>query len=117
MLRFKQIKIREDIPEKEVFNLICKKYNLDKSIIVSWHIFKKSIDARDKNDIHYSYSVDIEFEIEKEQIIFNKIKNKKNVEIVEKPELKQIEVMRKSKFKPVIIGAGPARVICCTNTG
>ena len=69
MIRFKQIKVREDISEEEVFNLICDKYGIDKSIIISWRIFKKSIDARDKNDIHYSYSVDIEVMMEKEQII------------------------------------------------
>ncbi len=108
MLRFKQIKIREDINEEEIFNLICKKYNIDKSIIISWNIFKKSIDARDKKDIHYSYSIDIEVEIEKELIIFNRIKNKKNVEVIAKKEIKQIEVRRKSKIRPVIVGAGPA---------
>lgn len=108
MLRFKQIKIREDIEEEEIFNIICKKYNIDKSTVISWNIFKKSIDARDKKDIHYSYSVDIEFQIEKEYFIFNEIKNKKNVEIIEKKEAKPIKVIRKRKFKPIIVGAGPA---------
>ena len=108
MIRFKQIKVREDISEEEVFNLICDKYGIDKSIIITWRIFKKSIDARDKNDIHYSYSVDIEVMMEKEQIIYRSIKNKNNIEIIEKQEIQPIIVKRKSKFKPVIIGAGPA---------
>lgn len=108
MLRFKQIKIREDIEDEEILNLICKKYNIDKSTVISWNIFKKSIDARDKKDIHYSYSVDIEFQIEKEYFIFDEIKNKKNVEVIEKKEVKPIKVIRKSKFKPIIVGAGPA---------
>lgn len=108
MLRFKEIKIREDISNEDIFNIICRKYALDKSVIVCWHIFKKSIDARDKNDIHYSYTIDIEIQVEKETAVFRNIKNKKNVEIIAKQENKKIEVKRESKLKPVIVGAGPA---------
>ena len=108
MLRFKEIKIREDISNEDTFNLICEKYKLDKSIIISWHIFKKSIDARDKNDIHYSYTIDVEIQVEKEETVFKNIKNKKNIEIVEKQTTRKIEVKRESKSKPVIVGAGPA---------
>ncbi len=114
MIRINQIKIREDLSEEELFNLICKRYEIDNSLIVSWHIFKKSIDARDKNDIHYSYTVDIEIQVEKEKEVYQYLKSKKqnknlkNIDIVEKNKPLEIKVERKSDIKPIVIGAGPA---------
>ena len=42
---------------------IIKKYKIEPKDVVEWHISRKSIDARKKDDIHYIYS--IEFKIKK----------------------------------------------------
>lgn len=91
-MRISNIKIFEDISNEELLDRVCKKNKIDKTNIVTWNIFKKSIDARDKNNVHYNYTIDIFFEgdeIKSENLL---IENKPN----------QFEK------RPVVIGAGPA---------
>ncbi len=104
MIRLKDIKIREDLQEEEILIYACKKYKINVKDVENWHIYKKSIDARKKEDIHYNYTIDIQCKNEKN------IKNAQYVENeeIENIEVKNIEIKRQSKFRPVIIGAGPA---------
>lgn len=99
MIRLKDIKINEDISNEEILKLACKKYKIKKDDVIKWLIYKKSIDARKKDNIFYNYTIDMECKNEK---------NIKNVEYVEKEKNEEIKVNRKSTYKPVIIGAGPA---------
>ena len=101
MYRLNNIKIRENISNDEVLLRALKKFNIPRSSVDYWRIYKKSIDARDKNDIHFVYTIDIE------------CRDKKVVEKlteVKKVNSAVIKVEFKSNFKdrPVIIGAGPA---------
>ena len=50
MLRLENIKIYEDLTEKEILEKACLKYKLDFNKIIKYNIFKKSIDARNKNN-------------------------------------------------------------------
>ncbi len=52
-----------------------------------------------KDDVFYSYSIDLE--VKNEQ----KYKKLEKIKVINLP---QIEIKRNSKFKPVIVGAGPA---------
>lgn len=102
MYRIENIKIREDLDKDELIEFICKKHRISKEDIVSWSIYKKSVDARDKNDIFYNYTIDIEAN--------NKIQHAK---IVEKKEVKLINLCSNpSKIRPIIVGAGPAGIFC-----
>lgn len=102
MYRIENIKIREDFEKDELIEYICKKYKINIKDILSWSIFKKSVDARDKNDIFYNYTIDIESN--------KKIKNAKTVK-EEKIELTNI-CNKPSLIRPVIVGAGPAGIFC-----
>lgn len=99
MIKITNIKIRADLSDDELFEKIYKKYKINKNDVTERRIIKKSIDARNKADIFYNYSVELECKNE------NKIKN---VQIVKKEEPFKIIVNRKSSKRPVIIGAGPA---------
>lgn len=99
MIKITNIKIRADLSDDELFEKIYKKYKINKNDVTERKIIKKSIDARNKADIFYNYSVELECKNE------NKIKN---VQIVKKEEPFKIIVNRKSSKRPVIIGAGPA---------
>lgn len=99
MIKITNIKIRADLSDDELFEKIYKKYKIDKNDVIKKRITKKSIDARNKFDIFYNYSIKLECKNE------NKIKN---VQIVKKEEPFKIIVNRKSSKRPVIIGAGPA---------
>lgn len=99
MIKITNIKIKADLSDDELFEKIYKKYKINKNDVTERRIIKKSIDARNKADIFYNYSVELECKNE------NKIKN---VQMVKKEEPFKIIVNRKSSKRPVIIGAGPA---------
>ena len=99
MIKITNIKIKADLSDDELFEKIYKKYKINKNDVTERRIIKKSIEARNKADIFYNYSVELECKNE------NKIKN---VQIVKKEEPFKIIVNRKSSKRPVIIGAGPA---------
>lgn len=99
MIKITNIKIKADLSDDELFEKIYKKYKINKNDVTERRIIKKSIDARNKANIFYNYSIELECKNE------NKIKN---VQIVKKEEPFKIIVNRKSSKRPVIIGAGPA---------
>lgn len=77
MIKITNIKIKADLSDDELFEKIYKKYKINKNDVTERRIIKKSIDARNKADIFYNYSVELECKNE------NKIKN---VQIVKKEE-------------------------------
>ena len=95
MYRLKDIKIRENISDIEVFKRAIKTYGISESKVKRWRIFKKSIDARNKADVHFVYTIDIDTDDSKiisrltkvDEISFPKITNR-----------------RKSKYRPITIG-------------
>lgn len=101
MLRISNFKIRKDLSDSEVLDLAIAKNNINKNDITNIVISKKSIDARNKDDVHYSYSID--FEITNENS--NKYKKFAKVKELEYPKF---EINRTSQLRPVIVGAGPA---------
>lgn len=100
MIKISNIKIREDLNDEELFHKIYIKYKINPADVYSRRIVKKSIDARNKHDIFYNYSVEISCKNEE------KIKNSQKIEIP--PKEFEINVKRKSNIQPIVIGAGPA---------
>lgn len=102
MIRINNIKIYEDISDEEVLNVVIKKYKILKENITVWYISKKSIDARKKDDVHYSYSIDMNVKNEKYLL---KYKNICNIKL---QSINNIEINMSKSLKPIIIGAGPS---------
>lgn len=102
MIRISGIKLKIDHSKKDILKEINKRvYNKN---ILDYKISNKSIDARNKSDIKYVYSVDIEFEDEDKYVNDNDIKK------IEK-YVYNIENLSNRKFKrPVVIGSGPAGI-------
>ena len=57
MLKIDNIKIYEDLTEDKLQAKIIQKYKINPQDILSFTIIKKSIDARDKNNVHYNYTI------------------------------------------------------------
>ena len=74
MIQISNIKIRKDISDTKLFETIIKKYKIEPKDVVEWHISRKSIDARKKDDIHYIYSIDLKLKNENKYKKFNKVK-------------------------------------------
>lgn len=108
-LKIDNIKIREDLRQVDIIKKACIKNKIDFNLVQDWQILKKSIDARNKNDIFYNYAVMLE--VKKDM---DKKHLSKNVSIItdEKLSINEIKVLRKSSRSPIIIGAGPAGLFC-----
>lgn len=107
MIRLKDISVRENLSDEEVVRLALKKFKIPEESLKQWRIFRKSIDARNKNDVHFVYSIDVEF-VNNSQAEVKKLLAKFQATKVKELELPEIMVSRRSKYRPVIVGAGPA---------
>lgn len=96
MIRINNIKIRKNLNNPEVFNLVLKTNHINSSDVISWRISRKSIDARKKDDVHFNYSIDIDVKNEHKYKKFEKIK---------KFQMPNIAINNKSSLNPIIIGA------------
>lgn len=108
MLRIQQIKLPIDHNEDELKAKIASALKISEDKIESVEIFRKSIDARKKDNIMFIYTVDIET---KEEIKIPK-KNS-NISVVE-PFIYDVQVTGEKELKnrPVVIGSGPAGLFC-----
>ena len=85
--------------------------NVSKDSFISFNIFKKSIDARKKPNIYYSFIVDIY--LKNEDIIFKNNKNKDVVFVNEEDLIYKFIPSGDIKLKnrPIIVGCGPCGLI------
>ncbi len=97
MLRIPNIKLIPGQSEAELYKKVAKKLNIDKSRVKAIKIFKKSIDARKKNDIFYVYTVDATIENEASVSGFEKTKG-----------YHYTYAPCEFEKHPVVIGFGPA---------
>ena len=103
MIRVRQIKV--DILDDSLVSIkreLIKRLKVDQ--INKIDIVRKSIDARDKNNIYYVYEVDVDTPFEK-SILGNNIRD-----VIKTPNEEYIiEVTGTEEYKrPVIVGSGPA---------
>lgn len=75
MKRINNIKIYEDLSSESLIKYICKKYHIIYEDILDWHIIKKSIDARNKSNIHYLYNISLNLKNEKKYSCLDDYKN------------------------------------------
>lgn len=104
MIRISNIKYPIELPEDDLPEHVIKKYGLKS--IKSFRIYRKSLDARKKSDIHYVYAVDVALENEPAAA-----KRIKGAEIVREKRYKLPKGVPPTK--PVVIaGFGPAGMMC-----
>lgn len=109
MLRVRQVKISLNTSDSEFKNKIANKLKIKENEIIKFEIKKKSLDARDKNNIHYVFEFDVQIKNE-DRIL------KKNLKDVFKAKSEEyifdITGAEKIQNRPVIVGSGPAGLFC-----
>ena len=104
MIKVRQIKVSVlNDTEEELISKICKKLNIKETDILNKEISKKSIDARDKNNIYFVYEIILDLKDE------SKIKLSNDVLIYKEDKYTYtITGTKLMKERPIIIGSGPA---------
>ena len=103
MIRISQIKLPAEHTKVQLEQKIKKAVH--HAPLKSYQIFKRSLDARKKDQISYVYTIDAE--IERESVFLKRNKNPR----IAKAERKEYRLPRCRKeipVRPVVIGMGPA---------
>lgn len=100
MYRISEIRLPLNGTEETLKKLAAARLNIPPHAIESLALFKKSVDARKKEDIHFTCTVDVEC---------GKISTPKDSKIIE-VEPYHYELGRREKLpvRPVVVGFGPA---------
>lgn len=108
MIRIQQVKLPIEHTEEDLLIKAAESLKVKKEEIKTLTVFRKSIDARKKDEIMFIYALDVE--------LYNDIKISKrnnNVAVVE-PFIYEAESTGEKPLKnrPVIVGSGPAGLFC-----
>jgi hypothetical protein len=105
-LKISNIKLNMEDDENKAFLLAQKAAGIQKKDVRNQKIIKLSIDARNKNEIHKIYTIGL--------LIDKYTKNRKNVTVYDKEPKYcfQPSGANDLKYRPVIIGFGPAGLFC-----
>jgi uncharacterized FAD-dependent dehydrogenase len=103
MLKLENMIVRQDLTEEELREKALRRYGIGEDEVLGFQIARKSIDARDKKDVHYLYSFYVEVKDEERYPALPKA--------VAAPPQSAVKV-RKSSYAPVIVGTGPAGLFC-----
>ena len=109
MIRIRQVKANINASDEELIKNIADKLKIKQDEIIDFNIKKKSLDARDKQDIHYVYEFDVKVKDENKVL---KIKSKDILKAPNEEYVFNITGTKKLEHRPIIIGAGPAGLFC-----
>lgn len=111
VIRVRQIKINVKEDNKDLLKeKILKKLNIKNNQLIDFYITKRSIDARDKNNICYVYEVNAN--VDDEDLVLSKIKKNDVVKIEEEKYTPPTMGKRVLDKRPVIVGSGPSGLFC-----
>lgn len=105
MIRVGEIKLKLEESETTLKHKIIKRLRISESDILEQKIYKKGLDARKKDNIHYVYTVDVKLKNEKKVLERTRAKN-----VTIAPDMTYYFPQGKCilKTKPVVVGFGPA---------
>lgn len=109
-LRINDVKLHINQDKSKILDKIISMIRVKDLKIKSFKIVKESIDARDKNDIFFIYTIDIN--VDNEKVVLEKCKNLK-INKVEETEYQYVANGEKAlTSRPVIVGFGPCGIFC-----
>ena len=111
MIRISQIKLPVTHKKSDLEKKIYTTLKISSSDLLTWHIEKKSLDARKKPNLFYVYT--IAANVQNEKRIIKKNRNK-NITIKEENDSYHCTPAGTHvlTYRPVVIGTGPAGLFC-----
>ncbi len=110
MIRITQVKLPITHTYEDLLIRTAKLLRISDSQIRSIRIVKQSVDARKREEIAYSYVLDVE--TDREEQVVKRSKNPKASVSKEKPYQFPDSGSEKLNHPPIIIGSGPAGLFC-----
>ncbi len=102
MLRLTGLSVPLDYTEESLRTLLLKKLSLSGGDLLSFSLVRRSVDARDKNDVHFVLNLDLSLKNEKAAL--KRCRQLSPVNSVPPLSLPQSRFFR----PPLVVGAGPA---------
>lgn len=109
MLQISEIKLSVDHTKKDLDQAVMKALRL-KGDIPEYRILKKSLDARKKEELKYTYSVWVS--VDQEENLLKKLRNKRVTLAKEVIYSFPITAPKRKIERPIIVGTGPAGLFC-----
>ncbi len=108
MIRINEIKQSLDSNKEDLFAACKKILKVKDEQIKSLTIMRQSIDSRKKDNVFFCYTVDVEIEGDETKLL-KKI-NSNKLQLVEAYKYEMPQNKRQSKYRPVVVGFGPAGI-------
>ena len=105
MIRINNIKLKLSYTDTDIKNAVLKELRIDDKSINNISLFRRSIDARHKNDVHFIATIDVKLNCDENKAV-SKAKSK-NVAIQEEYRY-EIPYTKDLNTRPVVVGFGPA---------
>lgn len=104
MLRVGNLSIPLSSTEEEIAQQLLRRLRIPREALLSWKIHRKSVDARDKGDVHFVLTVDVT--LREEAAVLRRLKPGVAVRVQPAPALR----LPRAAFArpPLVVGAGPA---------
>ncbi|MBQ6153180.1 MAG: hypothetical protein IJJ15_05490 [Ruminococcus sp.] len=109
MIRISDLKLPLGYTDEDIKRICSKELRVPESAILSCSLFRLSVDARRKDDVHYVSSVDVSVSVN-ENAVLSKAKSKK-LSLAQEYCYTPLTAKDKSK-RPLIVGLGPAGLFC-----
>lgn len=113
MIRINQVKVRPGHSEAELKKRAAKVLQVPEGHIMALRILRRSVDARKKPELFYSYT--LEAQVQEEEKVLRRFRGRENlVSRAEEVTYRFPDSGKKARKTPtVIVGAGPAGLFCC----
>lgn len=105
MIRVAEIKLTIYEDEVKIKDKIIQKLKIKPSDLISYSIYKQSVDARKKDVLYFVYTVDVA--IKDEESVLKRIKNLQTISANEEDYKSVASGDQLLSQKPIIIGSGP----------
>ena len=109
MIRLSNLRLPIGYTDAFLMKTCARELRIDPAAVSSVSLYRRSIDARRKDDIHYTASIDVTLQLN-ESAVLARAKSK-NAALAEPYRYTPLTPRNRDK-RPVIIGAGPAGLFC-----
>src|SRR3954464_13174411 len=113
-IRVSNLRLALDEPEAALPARLARVLGLDPSMLASWRILRKSLDARVKDAMHFVYTAEVQLPEEEPEVVTKAARRRGEirVELHEEPRFAAPPAgTAPLRHRPVVIGSAPAGLV------